>query len=483
MVKWLWNRKVLENLRFFYFVNIMSQVLFLNSPEMSFDTLWWNEELNEKKISQEVKWESFDLEKYSEDLTSLQEEANENKKQQLKEADNLEQKLLTQYMVEEEKIRLDQFNEAIMDIDLSNNKENFWYKNIREILNKDITTNEKLELMVKIIHNMDGEIDITYRDNKQEHENFYCWNRALFFNYLFNNYNDKLNIEKSTICLPYGHAMNVIKLWWEAYIVDWWAWCFNKIEYTIEEKWSWKCIKLNKSIDAYEGVRQAYPYTNFPYTENLNKEQLEIYTSFNLQAYSYFFTDRLYSVARDTYKLDISDKNCLKDLLEKLKREENPLQLILDEGDSLAKWTQEQQIKTLQSHIDSALPYEENLKKFNSINTYMSTIAKDYPDLSPEFRGKTLKEFHADDIKTMDALNIPKEKIPKILTKLKEKTDEENMVNYILNKFNNNEPILDDTELDTIVRNFLEAVNIKATQSNSSLKDYLPEYLSNLKIS
>ena len=88
-----------------------------------------------------------------------------------------------------------------------------------------------------------------------------------------------------------------------------------------------------------------------------------------------------------------------------------------------------------------------------------------------------------DDIKTMDALNIPKEKIPKILTKLKEKTDEENMVNYILNKFNNNEPILDDTELDTIVRNFLEAVNIKATQSNSSLKDYLPEYLSNLKIS
>ena len=79
MVKWLWNRKVLENLRFFYFVNIMSQVLFLNSPEMSFDTLWWNEELNEKKISQEVKWESFDLEKYSEDLTSLQEEANENK--------------------------------------------------------------------------------------------------------------------------------------------------------------------------------------------------------------------------------------------------------------------------------------------------------------------------------------------------------------------------------------------------------------------
>jgi len=223
MVKWLWNRKVLENLRFFYFVNIMSQVLFLNSPEMSFDTLWWNEELNEKKISQEVKWESFDLEKYSEDLTSLQEEANENKKQQLKEADNLEQKLLTQYMVEEEKIRLDQFNEAIMDIDLSNNKENFWYKNIREILNKDITTNEKLELMVKIIHNMDGEIDITYRDNKQEHENFYCWNRALFFNYLFNNYNDKLNIEKSTICLPYGHAMNVIKLWWEAYIVDWWA--------------------------------------------------------------------------------------------------------------------------------------------------------------------------------------------------------------------------------------------------------------------
>ncbi len=54
------------------------------------------------------------------------------------------------------------------------------------------------------------------------------------------------------------------------------------------------------------------------------------------------------------------------------------------------------------------------------------------------------------------------------------------MVNYILNKFNKDEPILDDMELNSIVRKFLEALNIKATQSNSSLKDYLLKYLSNL---
>ena len=459
---------------------------------MSPDSLWWNEMLNEKEISQEVDWESFDSEKSAEELAELEQEASDAKRLQLEEADSLKQKLLTQDLVEKEKTRLDQFNEAILDADLSNhvlsNKiENFWYYNIRQILNdKFITTKEKLELMVKVVHSMNDEIDITYRDNKQKHEDFYCWNRALFFNYLFNNYNDKLNITESKICLPYGHVMNVIKLWLEAYIVDGWAWCFNKIEYTIEEKWSWKCIKLKNSIDKYEGVRQAYPYTNFPYTEQLDEKQLEMYTSFNLQAYSYFFTDRLYTIARDKYKLDISDKNCLQDLLEKLQEEENPLQLILNEGDSLAKWTHEQQIKTLQSHINSALPYEENLQKFNSIKAYMSTISKDHPDLSPDSRGETLNEFHADDIKAMDALNIPKEKIPEIIKKLQEQRWTTDMISYILDKFNNNEDIIkgeDNKDLNETLERFLEALNIKATQWNSSLEDYLQGYLSDYESS
>ena len=458
---------------------------------MPLNTLWWNEELNEKQNSLEVEWESYDSEKSAEELAKLRQESNDAKKWQLDEADSLKQSLLMQFMVEEEKTRLDQFNEAILDIDISNNKENWWYKNIREILNKDIDTKEKLKLMVKIIHSMNDKIDITYRDNKQEHEDFYCWNRALFFNYLFNNYKDKLNnIVESNICLPYGHVMNLIKFeWWETYIVDGWAWCFNKIEYdeeNIEEKWSWKCIKLKNSIDKYEGVKQAYPYTNFPYTDQLNKEQLEIYTSFNLQAYSYFFTDRLYTVAR-LQNPNIVNKEWLQDFLENnLKGQENPLQWILNEGDSLAKWTHEQQIETLQSHIDSALPYEENLQKFNSIKKYMNIIANGHPDLPPESRGKTLNEFHTDDIKTMDALNIPKEKISEIIEKLKEQSWTTDMISYILDKFNNNEDIIkseDNKDLNETLKRFLEALNIKATQWNSSLEDYLQGYLSDYESS
>lgn len=458
---------------------------------MPLNTLWWNEELNEKQNSLEVEWESYDSEKSAEELAKLRQESSDAKKWQLDEADSLKQNLLMQFMVEEEKTRLDQFNEAILDIDISNNKENWWYKNIREILNKDIDTKEKLKLMVKIIHSMNDKIDITYRYNKQEHEDFYCWNRALFFNYLFNNYKDKLNnIVESNICLPYGHVMNLIKFeWWETYIVDGWAWCFNKIEYDkddIEEKWSWKCIKLKNSIDKYEGVKKAYPYTNFPYTEQLNKEQLEIYTSFNLQAYSYFFTDRLYTVAR-LQNPNIVNKEWLQDFLENnLKGQENPLQWILSEGDSLAKWTHEQQIETLQSHIDSALPYEENLQKFNSIKKYMNIIANGHPDLPPESRGKTLNEFHADDIKTMDALNIPKKKISEIIKKLQEQRWTTDMISYILDKFNNNEDIIkgeNNDDLNETLERFLEALNIKATQWNSSLEDYLQEYLSDYESS
>ena len=56
---------------------------------------------------------------------------------------------------------------------------------------------------------------------------------------------------------------------------------------------------------------------------------------------------------------------------------------------------------------------------------------------------------------------------------------------YIVKQFekykaNKNEKILDDPELDSIVKRFISAVDKKAGQLNKNLEDYLPTYLSNL---
>lgn len=59
------------------------------SYEISSDTLRWKEELNGKKISQEVEWESYDAEKSAEELAKLRQEAGDAKNLQLDEANKL----------------------------------------------------------------------------------------------------------------------------------------------------------------------------------------------------------------------------------------------------------------------------------------------------------------------------------------------------------------------------------------------------------
>jgi hypothetical protein len=117
-------------------------------------------------------------------------------------------------MQENEKMRLNKIHEAILDNDISD-KTDWKYKKLKEILDDQISETEKIEVIVKTVHKMESKIHLDLWENKTEDISFYCGNRALFFNYLFNNepYRNTLKIEKSTICLPYGHCMNIANIW------------------------------------------------------------------------------------------------------------------------------------------------------------------------------------------------------------------------------------------------------------------------------
>ncbi|MBQ2600706.1 hypothetical protein II582_05185 [bacterium] len=71
---------------------------------------------------------------------------------------------------------------------------------------------------------------------------------------------------------------------------------------------------------------------------------------------------------------------------EHLKEQENPLKEILDEGDSLAIDSRENQISILKKQIEKSLSYEENKEKFDNMNEYMKTITENSHDLRPEER-------------------------------------------------------------------------------------------------
>ena len=49
--------------------------------------------------------------------------------------------------------------------------------------------------------------------------------------------------------------------------------------------------------------------------------------------------------------------------------------------------------------------------------------------------------------------------------------------NYILDKYNNFEPILDDKKLNNTLMEFLNALKTKAAQLNKTLGEYLPIYI------
>lgn len=388
-----------------------------------------------------------------------------------------------------EKLRLNKVHEAILNLDVSD-KTNWKYNKLRDILSDDISTSEKIELLVKTVHEFGDKINLEYDDHKSETVSFYCWNRALFFNYLFTNekYKDSLQVEKSTICLPYGHLMNIVRLWWKTYIVDWWVWCFNEIDgnYEVTNNWSWKCVKLEKPIQNYKDTSILYPFTSFPFTENLNNDDLEIYTSYNLKTYSYFFVNRLYEVAQE-YDKTITDRAWLERfVIEVLDKKDKPLEWILLSEDNQLKNSKEIQMKIIENQIKKAEPYDENLRLFKWFDNYLKTITRDHPDLMPTDEGREgiLRNFNFDDIRIMDWLNMDKKDLESIVKILNEKiwnvgawNIAEAYSSYILERYKNFEPILDDNRLNGVLMEFLNALKIKSGQLNKTLDEYLPLYI------
>ena len=421
--------------------------------------------------------ESLSLNELNEDLADTKSEISESEKAEMEK------------MKGNEKMRLNKVHEAILNLNISD-KTNWKYKTLRDILNDEINEADKIELLVKTVHELGSKITIDLWDNKAETMSFYCWNRALFFNYLFNNeqYRNTLKIEKSTICLPYGHCMNIARIAWKTYIVDWWAWCFNEIDWKYEtsSNGSWNCIKLKEPIKNFKDDWIFYPFTSFPYTEKLSKDDLETYTSYNLQTYSLFFTNRLYEEAQK-YDKTITDKAWLERFLkENLKNKETPLDGILESEDAQIKNSKPAQIRLIEEQINKALPYEENLKKFKWFENFITTVTKDYPDLMPtdEWREWILRNFNFEDIKLMDWLNMSKEDLTAIVKILNEKvwsTASWNIAeaysNYILERYENFDPIVDDIKLNNALMEFLNALKTKAWQLNKTLREYLPIYI------
>ena len=130
-----------------------------------------------------LKLENFDEEKFKQQTETIQKDKEEDRRQRESRLETLISEL-NEDGSEKEKNRLNQLHETILSLDISDkNKE--WYKTLWEILNKNLDTEKKLELMVKIVHNMDEKISLQYRGGKTEYESFFYWNIALFFNYFF----------------------------------------------------------------------------------------------------------------------------------------------------------------------------------------------------------------------------------------------------------------------------------------------------------
>ena len=440
---------------------------------------------------------TFNEGNYKEDLDN-----HELKVKQEKEEANIWAEILSDIYQEKENIKLKEKHEAILNLEIP------WeQKKLRDILeNKELSADKKIESIVKSIHSMNDKITITIQWNnwetKDENCNFYCGQRALFLNYIFNNspYKETLGIESATIALPYGHCMNLVKMWWKTFIADWWAWWFNQIDgkYTKENKWSWECIKLQQPIETYPNSWNFYPFTSFPYTEELSNNELEVYTSYNLQLYKYDFTNKIYISAHNK-GIKANTKEDLKEYVNNiLSKEEKPLLWILEENDPQLKNTKNKQLEILNRNIENALSFDTNKAILEWMENYIKWVTKNHKDLAPTskmhnewWREEILSEFNSKDAEIMSALNIPKEHLQQIKELLERHISHrwlpwDNIylyqANFIISLYNKNEPILWkwNDELNKEVRNFVNAIIIKAWQLNKDANTYLASYLEQL---
>ena len=132
------------------------------------------------------------------------------------------------------------------------------------------------------------------------------------------------------------------------------------------------------------------------------------------------------------------------------------------------------------------------------MENYIKWVTKNHKDLAPTskmhnewWREEILSEFNSKDAEIMSALNIPKEHLQQIKELLERHISHrwlpwDNIylyqANFIISLYNKNEPILWkwNDELNKEVRNFVNAIIIKAWQLNKDANTYLASYLEQL---
>lgn len=390
----------------------------------------------------------------------------------LKEIKDIDKKIA---ILEQKKIRKKKNREICEKIEIKHN----WLKSFLDVLNSDKKIEEKIKIIVESIHWMNDRIDLEGSKNTP----FYCGDRALFLYQMFEENKEKLWIKEHTISLPYWHVMNIVKIWDKTYIVDAWAWCFNEItnNFKIQNKWKWEVITLNKPIKLYKNSNKSYWFTTFPTTKSLWDSEF-LYTSINIQMFEYYVTNKLYEKARSMKWYEniesIEDlENFLKNVLFK---KEKPYEWILSNWDVLLTFSKEQQIKMIEWQIYHRLSYKDTKKTLKDLENSSNEISKNNPDYEIKNRDDFLEEFYKNDKEVTSALNISdedKEKIFQILkSNIKEGKGIEEIINILVEFYNgNNNSLLweENEKLGNKLKSFLNALNLRANQSNTSLETEL----------
>lgn len=356
------------------------------------------------------------------------------------------------------------------------------FKTISAVLNSNKSLQEKIQIIVESIHwTKNNRIDTEDKKNTP----FYCGDRALLLNQIFEENKEKLSIEENNLALPYWHVINVIKMDNKVYIANSGSWCFNEIteNLKIENKWKREIIKLKEPIRLYKDSNKLYSLTTFPTTKNLWNDQF-LYIAANLMVVEHYNTKQLYEKARSTiwYENTESIEDLEKFLDDILYKKEKPYEWILAEWDVLLTFPKDDQIKMIKWQINNRLSYKENENKLNSFENISKENSKNYDEYNIKNKDNFLAEFRGEDMDISTAINLSNEDknkifeiLPNMITDEKWDTPQNKMINKLINSMNTDKSILwkDNEKLDTKLKKYLKALNLRATQANSTIEEEL----------
>jgi hypothetical protein len=355
------------------------------------------------------------------------------------------------------------------------------FQTISGILDSNKSSEEKIQIVVESIHWLTDRIDT----EKKKNTPFYCGDRALLLNQIFEENKEKLSIEENNIALPYWHVMNIIKMDNKVYIADAGWWCFNEItdNLKIENKWKWEIMKLKMPIKLYKDNEKFYSFTTFPTTKNLWNDQV-MYTTANIKVMEYYATKQLYQKARSTvwYENTKSIEDLKKFLDDVLYKKEKPYEWIIGEADVLLTFTKDKQIKMIKWQIDEGLSYDENNELLKGFEDISKEKSKNHTEYDIANRDKFLAEFYKEDMEITTALNLSEEDkkiifeiLPNMVEDEKWETLQDKMINRLINSMNNDKSILWENykNLDVKLKKYLKALNMRSTQANSTLEKEL----------